>query len=198
MKKFTLTLTLIVFVILIQSYSNKESKQYSDHITAGSNYVLVQHQISDFKTWETAFNKDENRRENSGISVILIAQENDDDNSISMVFGLKNIEKAKTFFNDPKTADLMGAAGVTSQPQFSYFNVENSSIPKGHSFMIIQHEVSDYAKWKKSFDEHDNIRRDYHIQVTAVGSYLDNTNHVIAILIVKKQRISLIFWKNLM
>ena len=105
----------------------------------------------------------------------------DDSNYVTVVFELSEAKKAQDFFADPHSAELMQAAGVTSKPNFTYFNVNNSGIPKGESFLIVRHTVKDYDYWKQEFDKHKSVRSAYNLSLTALGKDLGNPLNVVAI-----------------
>ncbi|TVZ26909.1 hypothetical protein JM83_1908 [Gillisia sp. Hel_I_86] len=184
--KIKLALTLILALSVTMSYSQTsqneaENFSFTYHILGGMTCVLVQHNVADFGIWKTAYKKDAERRKKAGIVEKLILRGASDPNFITVVFELENVKTGKDFFTDPKTAELMGAAGVTSKPTFTYFKVSNSGIPTGDAFLIIQHTVKDYKQWKKAFDNHQNVRSEYKISLTALGKDLDNRLNVVAI-----------------
>tara|TARA_R110000744_G_C19368912_1_gene562239 strand:+ start:5304 stop:5993 length:690 start_codon:yes stop_codon:yes gene_type:complete len=184
--KIKLVLTLTLALSIMMSYSQTQRNQpddfsFSDHILGGMTCVMVQHNIKDFDTWETAYKKDSERRKKAGIIEKHILRGASDPNFITVVFEFKNMKTGKDFFTDPRTAELMGAAGVTSKPTFTYFKVSNSGIPTGDSFLIIRHTVKDYKHWKKAFDNHQKVRVEYKISLTALGKELDNPLNIVAI-----------------
>ncbi len=184
--KIKLALTLTLALLITMSYSQTSQNvpddfSFTDHILGGMTCVLVKHNVADFGTWEKAYKKDAERRKKAGIIEKLILRGASDPNFITVVFELENVKTGKDFFTDPKTAELMGAAGVTSKPTFTYFKVSNSGIPTGDSFLIIQHTVKDYKHWKKAFDNHHKVRVEYKISLTALGKELDNPLNVVAI-----------------
>jgi len=144
--------------------------------------VIVQHQVSNFDIWEKAYKKDKKRRVQAGVSEKLLLRDAGDPNSITVVFSLKNEEKARAFFMDTNTADLMKNAGVTSPPNFTYFQVSNSGIAKGESFLIVQHTVQDFDVWKKAFDKHSTVRDEYHLSLIALGKDIDNPKNIVTIM----------------
>jgi hypothetical protein len=177
-----LTQKLALALLLVFSIQNSYSQSsYSDHILGGMTCVIVQHSVADFDIWETAYKKDIARREESGIHEKLVLRGEDDPNYVTVVFELSDVKKAQDFFADPHSAKLMQAAGVTTKPNFTYFKVNNSRIPKGSSFLIVRHTVKDYAFWKKAFDKHQNVRLEYNLYLTALGTDLENPLNVVAI-----------------
>ena len=179
-----LVFTMVLALSTTSSYSQsskKSSFSMADQILGGMNCVMVQHSVADFDAWETAYKKDKKRRKKAGIKEKLVLRDAVNPNYITVIFELENVEGAKDFFMDPKTAELMGAAGVTSKPAFTYFKVSNSGIPTGRSFLIIQHTVENYDYWKKEFDKHQEVRSDYKLSLTALGKGLDNPLNVVAI-----------------
>ncbi len=180
MKNLTNKLTMVIALMFFIQSSYSQSS-IADHILGGMTCVMVQHSVADFDTWKSAYNKDEGRRKEAGITEKLILRGVSDSNFITVVFELENVKKGRDFFADPNTPKLMGAAGVTSKPIFTYFKVNNSGIPTGGSFLIIQHTVKNYDVWKQAFDKHQQVRSQYKIALTALGKDLDNPLNVVAI-----------------
>lgn len=180
MKNLKLRLGLVVLLIfpILQSYSKSP---YADNILGGMTCVIVQHSVADFDTWHIAYKKDEQRRKKSGIEEKLVLRSADDPNYLTVVFELSIVNKGRDFFADPHSAELMQAAGVTSKPTFTYFLVSNSGIPKGESFLMVQHTVKDFDFWKKEFDKHKSVRSEYNLSLTALGKDLENSLNVVAI-----------------
>lgn len=182
MNKSILLFSLALFISVLGFSSDDNAQTYEHSITAGTTYVIVQHDVADFDRWKTGYDEDIQRRKKSGLQEILVLKGDPNANSVSVVFGISDLEKARIFFSDPQLAEKMGEAGVISVPQFTYFNVANSSLTEGSSYMIITHKVADYDKWKEGFDNHELARLKYHIKVTAVGTSLDDPTHIVAIL----------------
>lgn len=181
MNKSILLFSMALFISAICFSSDDNAQTYENSITAGTTYVIVQHDVADFDKWKTGYDEDAQRRKKTGLQEILVLKGDPNANSVSVVFGISDLEKARAFFSDPQLAEKMGEAGVISAPQFTYFNVANSSLTNGNSYMIISHKVADFDKWKEGFDDHESERLKYHIKVTAVGTSVDDPTQIVAI-----------------
>lgn len=181
MKKIIVLLTLAISLVSIQN-NTFATDPFEDIITAGMNCVIIQHDVADYNQWKTAFDKDAKRRDKAGLKEMLVLQEEANSNFVTVVLGISDLTSANTFFSDPTTAEVMGSAGVTSKPDFTFFNIDNSGIAKGNSIMLIKHEVAAYDQWKQSFDAHESVRQSFNIKVMAVGNELDHPSKIVAIL----------------
>lgn len=182
MKKIYLAIFLIGVITSLQSNNSKKQVNYEDQITGGMTCVLIQHDVQDFPTWKKAYDSDEDRRVKADMKEMLVCSELNNKNAISVILGIESVEKSENFFNDPETGKLMGEAGAVGPPSFVYFNVKESSVPTGHSYMIIHHKVENYDTWKKAFDDHQKVRKSYGIEVVALGSMVNDENHIIAVM----------------
>jgi hypothetical protein len=180
MKKLTQKLA-IVLVMICTIQNSFAQPSMVDHILGGMTCAIVQHRVADFDTWYVGYNKDEERRKEAGIIEKLVLHGAEDAKSITLVFELEDVKRANDFFADPNTPKLMEAAGVTSKPTFTYFKVNNSGIPTGNSFLIIQHTVKDHDYWKQAFDKHQEVRSEYKLSLTVLGTDLENPKNVVAI-----------------
>ena len=151
------------------------------HVKDGMTCVVVQHEVANFDKWETAYKADLKRRKKAGIKELYVFRGDTNANRITVVFALDDVNAAKAFFNDPETGKIMGAAGVISIPVFTYFKVANSGTDKKPEYMIVQHKVADYDKWKQAFDQHESVRASYNIGLIAVGQTLDDPTSIVAI-----------------
>lgn len=181
MKKIIVILILAISLGSIQN-NTFATDPFENIITAGMNCVIIQHDVADHDQWKTAFEKDAKRRDKAGLHEMLVLQEETNSNFVTVVLGISDLASANAFFGDPTTSELMGAAGVTSKPDFTYFKVDNSRIAKGNSIMLIKHDVATYNQWKQSFDAHESVRQSYNIKVMAVGNELDHHSKIVAIL----------------
>lgn len=178
----TLILTVSSFLTNAQNKDNSSANpSFANHIVGGMTCAIVQHNVSDFEAWKIAYKADEKRRKKSGVLEKLVLRGAEDANQVTVVFELEDVKKGKAFFADPLSAELMGAAGVTSKPTITYFEVSNSGIPKGEAFLLVRHSVADYDVWKKAFDQHQITRSTYKISLTALGTGLENETNVVAI-----------------
>lgn len=88
-------------------------------------YVLIIHEVEDYKNWKKIFdNASEIRKEAGEISYQVLKYENEQ-NKIVHFSVWSSLEKAKQFFESPKLIEIRKEAGVKS-PDFIYLEqIEN-------------------------------------------------------------------------
>lgn len=83
------------------------------------NYVLIIHEVEDYKNWKKIFdNASQIRKEAGEISYQVLKYENEP-NKIAHFSVWSSLENAKQFFESPKLIEIRKAAGVKS-PEFIY------------------------------------------------------------------------------
>jgi hypothetical protein len=73
-------------------------------------------------------------------------------------------EAARSFMADPSLAAVMERAGVTDEPWLGVIErVEQKRYAEGPPgvTLAVHHRVADYERWKRVFDEHEDVRRSY-------------------------------------
>lgn len=159
----------------------KEKLEPGKTLQLGMTSVIVQHEVTNYDKWVTIFKAQAERREKASIKELYILRGEANPNLLNVVLRLDNIADAKAFFDDPQTSQVMREAGVTSKPSFTYFKVTDSGSSANPAYLVIQHKVGEYNKWKEAFDQHESVRSTYDIHLVAVGKDLDDPSNVVAI-----------------
>ena len=183
---FLLAFMIILSVDAQKSYNQGTAVNYGATITAGTQYFIIQHDVSDFAIWKKAYDADLERRNQAGLKEMLILKGVENPNSITIIFEFKDIKVVTGMMNDPALAETMKKAGVISKPVFTTFNVLNSSAAQGNAYVLVKHKVADFDKWKKAFDGHEKVRKDFKLSLVAVGNEIDDSNSAVVLLCTDK------------
>ena len=89
--------------------------------------IYIQHKVKNFATWEKGYYAHDSIRKAYGITHFLIGRDLKDSNLVYIADKMDDFEKAKTFSALPGLKTAMKAAGVISQPGFSYGEVIRSN-----------------------------------------------------------------------
>ncbi len=142
---------------------------------SGNTAIGVTQSVKDFAQWKQVFDSV------TDPAAVLSIFASPDDPQLVTVFELTHSHQdAKKHFH---SADLMGAmdrAGVTSEPQFRYYDIkfrEPGPTPKIYR-VAVSHEVEDYDKWKKVFDEDEPIRSKANLELRAISVDADDPHLV--------------------
>jgi hypothetical protein len=116
--------------------------------------IYIQHKVKNFATWEKAYFSHDSVRKAYGITHFLIGRDLRDSNLVYVADKMEDFEKAKAFAALPGLKTAMKAAGVISQPGFSYGEVirSNDSATDIADRLGIAHHVKDFNAWLKVFD----------------------------------------------
>lgn len=85
--------------------------------------LAINHEVSDFNSWKSAFDNDRSRRQEAGISLIGLATDSGNPNMVYIMFGVMDISKAEAMFENPDMQKVMKDAGVISDPAFSFWQI---------------------------------------------------------------------------
>ena len=90
-------------------------------------YVLIIHEVEDYKAWKKIFDNASTIRKEAGEVSFKIFKYDNDPNKIVHFSFWNDIENAKKFFNSPKLVQIRADAGVKS-PDFIYLDLLESGI----------------------------------------------------------------------
>ncbi len=157
----------LVFAVALFSCNNpktkKEEAQKTDDATASTPFkaFLVKHTVADYAKWLPAYNANDSLRKAYGLTSYGLGRGLDDSNTIVVMNKMDDVQKAKDFTALPDLKDAMMKAGVTSAPEFSYWNVirnDDSKIDQKERIMVTHH-VKDFAAWLKVYDGEGKAKR---------------------------------------
>ena len=85
--------------------------------------VMVRHKVKDFDAWKKEFDSHQQARMDAGLTDRVLARTVDDHNSVTLVFAVSDLAKAKAFMNSQDLKDKMKAAGVEGAPWVFFYRV---------------------------------------------------------------------------
>jgi quinol monooxygenase YgiN len=146
--------------------------------------AVVIHPVEDFARWKPAFDAHQGAREQAGIYAHCLNRLSPDDQVVCAYFLAKNRDQLEAFLAAPGLADAMKEAGVSGPPSISLVRqVEDSSVwDRPLAAAIVIHEVTDFGRWKKAFDDHAPERQRAGLTAHAVNRSEENPNQVVVFL----------------
>ena len=143
--------------------------------------MYIRHEVSDYTTWRKGYDDFDAARRKLGVIAQAVYQSTDNPNDITAYHDFKSLEKAKAFAASTELKTAMQNAGVKGTPQIWFTTgTPGGSGKASHVRMFVRHEVSDYATWRKSYDDFDAARRKMGVTAQAVYRSTDNLNDVTA------------------
>ncbi len=88
--------------------------------------LAINHEVQDFDLWKVAFDNDESRRKEAGMSLIGMATDPENPNKVYIMFAVADMEKAKAMIENPELRQVMDDAGVISEPQFTFWQIPSA------------------------------------------------------------------------
>ena len=123
---------------------------------------LIYHKVKDFGVWKKAFDDFFAKREKSGELSYEVGVLEDDPNTVYVFNTWKSQDHYKKFKDDEELKQKMEEAGVIEPPKFLLLNKLEGTKMLDHKITgIIYHEVEDYDKWKRVFDDFERTRKDF-------------------------------------
>lgn len=99
---------------------------FCQSVAAQETMMIVQHQVADFAEWKSIFDGAIETRESVGETAFEILLNPKDENSVTVVFQWDTLEHARAFAEDPVLENGMRAAGVISEPNFTFCKIADS------------------------------------------------------------------------
>lgn len=161
------------------STNQVENSQAFDSVklSAYSGYtaVAVTHEVKDYDEWLKVYTDRSDPQ-----SRLSIFASPDDPNLITVFELTKSHTDAKNVFGSDQFKKAMLEEGVTSDPVFNYYDVKFRMPGKTTKVyrLGVSHEVENYEKWKKVFDEDEPIRTKADLELRAISTNADNPNMV--------------------
>ncbi len=85
--------------------------------------LMVKHKVKDFDAWKKVFDEHKQARVDAGLTDRVVAHTIGDDHSVSLVFAVADVAKAKAFINSKDLKDKMKEAGVEGAPNFFFYKI---------------------------------------------------------------------------
>tara|TARA_R100000935_G_C2811526_1_gene155187 strand:+ start:574 stop:1266 length:693 start_codon:yes stop_codon:yes gene_type:complete len=123
---------------------------------------LIYHKVKDYDLWKKAFDEFQSVREANGELSYEVGVLEDSPNIVYVLSTWKSKEHYTNYKETFALKDKMNEAGVSEVPTFLYLNqLEGSKYLDNKLTGIIYHEVEDYDKWKKVFDDFERTRKNF-------------------------------------
>lgn len=89
-----------------------------------TNRLIVSHKVKDFDTWKKAFDDNKQMRvDSAGLIDRGLGYEVGDNHSVTVVFAVTDLKKAKAFSQSKTLKDIMDKAGVEGKPAMFFFDI---------------------------------------------------------------------------
>jgi len=85
--------------------------------------LLVKHKVKDWDAWKKVFDEHKQARMDAGLTDRVLGYTVGDNHSISIVFAVTDMDKAKAFINSQDLKDKMKEAGVEGKPDFFFYRI---------------------------------------------------------------------------
>jgi hypothetical protein len=146
--------------------------------------VVVTHAVENFETWKRAFDGHAGARRAAGVVATHINRHAENPNMLSVYLAGTDAAKLSALLTNTDTAATMVAAGVKGPPHVVAITpVEDMTVKdRALAGVIVRHEVSDYAAWKRGFDAHGAARASAGIIGHAVNRTVQNPNMIVVYL----------------
>jgi hypothetical protein len=146
--------------------------------------VLVTHAVESYETWKRAFDGHAAARRNAGIVATHVNRSTDNPNLVRVYLAATDSAKLDAFLSSTDLKETMKGAGVKGPPQVAKITPMEDLTVKDRPLpaVIVRHEVSDYAAWKRGFDGHADARARAGIVGHAVNVSAEHPNVVVAYL----------------
>jgi len=89
--------------------------------------VIVQHRVSDFDAWKTAFGEHGDVRKRHGATGHEVYRGLDDPNEVTAVIHFPSREAGEAFAADPSLKEAMEQGGVVSEPRITWAEEADSA-----------------------------------------------------------------------
>ncbi len=143
--------------------------------------IVISHTVENFETWKRAFDGHASARRAAGVIAAHINRHADNPNMLSVYVAGTDAARLRALFASADTAATMLAAGVKGPPHVVEITpIEDLTVKdRALAGVIVRHEVSDYAAWKKAFDGHAEARARAGVIGHALNRSVQNPNVVV-------------------
>lgn len=149
--------------------------------SASSAHLFVRHDVADYAAWRKVYDGFAATAREWGATEQGVYQSTDNANDVTVCHTFKTVAKAKAFGASAELKVAMQKAGVKGPAQIWYTtSTPGKSGKASHVRMFVQHDVADYAAWRKGYDGFAATRRKMGVSAQAVYRSADDPNSVVA------------------
>jgi hypothetical protein len=164
-KFFLKPVLLVVFILTVFSCKNNKSEKEEEPQTMEEpemtvpefmpfKVITIKHKVADYAKWRKEYDAHDSVRLAYGITHFVMGRGMDNPNMVVIIDKISDVQKAKDFSVLPSLKETMKKAGVTSTPEFSYFDVVRNDEAKINlkDRLMVTHRVKDFDAWLKVYD----------------------------------------------
>ncbi len=85
--------------------------------------LMVKHKVKDWDAWKKVFDDHKQARMDAGLTDRVVAYTVGDNHSVTLVFAVADMAKAKAFINSKDLKDKMKEGGVEGPPNFFFYRI---------------------------------------------------------------------------
>jgi len=188
MRKQVHLFPLLVLILSLIVISWKVPKQNStEQINKFNNKAALQnetksltyHKVKDYDVWKKAFDDFFAKREKNGELSYEVGVLATDPNTIYVFNTWKSVDHYKKFLKDEELKAKMEEAGIIDAPKSLLLKkLEGTALLENKITGIIYHEVENYQKWKRVFDEFERTRKEFREVSYEVGTINGNSRWI--------------------
>jgi len=162
---------ILLTLFIVTSYAQDSAENY---------YLSISHEVTDYTSWKTGYDKDLAARKNAGLTDIFVKQDINNTSLITAFFEVNNLAKAQAFVSDPRLKEAMSKAGVSSAPDIVFYKsaTKFDEINKSTLITTVTHTVKDFSSWKKVYDSGEKLRQNAGVNDNLLLRSLSNENVV--------------------
>jgi hypothetical protein len=86
------------------------------------NYVLIRHQVANFKDWKEVYDSHAPKRQAAGLKDEKLLLNDDHKNEVILLFSAADLKKAREFAESSDLRQAMQVAGVTDSPDIYFLH----------------------------------------------------------------------------
>lgn len=83
-------------------------------------YLMMQHEVADYDKWRATFDSMESLRHAIGAKSNLILRRVDNPKALTLIIGWDDLDKARSWINNPRLQEAMKEAGVSTPPIITF------------------------------------------------------------------------------
>lgn len=176
-KKRVISILVLLFSMVLIAWNDPIKNDDSKYLLNKKSSIqtkaksLIYHKVKDYDKWKEAFDEFQPIREANGELSYEVGILEDDPNTVYVLNTWKSKDDYNKFKETAALKDKMNEAGVREAPTFLYLNqLEGSKFEDNKITAIIYHEVEDYDKWKRAFDDFERTRKQFNEVSYEVGT----------------------------
>ena len=131
-------------------------------ISGPNSIMTITAKVANYEKWKPVYESHDSIRQANGLHNYVVARGIDDPNMIMVALKMDDADKAKAMAASPEMKERMKKAGITGLASIDYLeSVMNDTTAIQQTIrLMVKHKVKDWDAWKKSFDEHKQVRVD--------------------------------------